>query len=545
MALVSFSDLYRVLSESRSQTEWVEATANYLGGATPEDAAWVLNFLLGKRLKRQLNKDRMETLAIMASGMPQWLFDECRKVARDTAETAALILPDPPASTRGSAFLSIAETMDKEILPLSGMADRDRDGAVTRSWSCMSTSERLLYNRLILGSLRMKIPERLLVQAISRASGVSTTTIRLRLSRPWVVSPDAYIALVAPETKETTLIASRPFGTSAPWNEARPDRGLCSEWRAEWKWTGIRVQIVRTGDRVLIWSRNGELLNNRYAEIEFACSRFPAGSVLEGHIVTYLAKPIERPEPRTAKSDILDRSALVVFDVLSAGSEDVRGRPHRERMRLLDLIAESLPDPIHLDELDALNNPGARSLGGVLYAAQELVVRNWEDLEAALDTAREMNADGIMLKRRDATYGEDQHGEPGSYAWNAPSHIATAVLIYAERGQGPDPSQHLEYTLGVRRQSDWVPIAKVRSNLAEEERSQVETFVRQNTMERFGPVRTVKPELLFEVVFDDVTPSSRHKAGFTLKRPRLGGWIQGASLELVTRFEDLVSLLRK
>jgi len=506
----AFARLYAALDETTATGEKIAALVDYFRSAPAADAAWATHFLIGRRPKRLVAAGKLRTWAAAAGGVPDWLFDESYHAVGDLAETITLLLPDGDSA----ADQPLSFWVEDRLLGLRGQADDVQRHELTRVWHELGRHERYVWNKLITGSFRVGASAGLVVRALAQVSGVDQGTISHRLMGAWDPSPEFFQRLLAPDTRDADISRPYPFYLAHPLEQALDSLGDAAEWLAEWKWDGIRAQLIRRAGRTFLWSRGEELLSGRFPEVEEAGALLPEGTVLDGELLPWAGGaplPFAQMQRRTGRKTlgrkILDEVpvVLVAYDLLEQRSEDVRGRPLAERRERLAALLASTPS------------------AGCLMLSPAVEARDWAGVEAARVRAREAGAEGVMLKRRSSAYGVGRRrGE--WWKWKVDPLSVDAVLIYAQPGSGRRAGLYTDYTFGVWDGDRLVPVAKAYSGLTDDEIRRVDAFVRRNTLEKFGPVRTVKPELVFELAFEGIQRSTRHKTGIAVRFPRMARW---------------------
>jgi DNA ligase-1 len=352
------------------------------------------------------------------------------------------------------------------------------------------------------------------VRALSQVSGVDEGTIAHRLMGAWEPTPDFYQRLVAPDTRDADVSRPYPFYLAYPLEQEPVALGDPSEWLVEWKWDGIRAQLIRRAGRTFLWSRGEELLSGRFPEVEEAAALLPGGTVIDGELLPWtdgaplpFAQMQRRIGRKTLGRKILSEVPVVLlaYDLLEAESEDLRATPLAHRRERLSALLDRTPS------------------AGRLPLSPALTVAGWEDVALARKRARDTGAEGVMLKRLNSTYGVGRR-KGDWWKWKVEPHSVDAVLMYAQPGSGRRAGLYTDYTFGVWDADHLVPFAKAYTGLTDEEIRKVDAFVRRHTLEKFGPVRTVKPELVFELAFEGIQRSSRHKSGIAVRFPRMARW---------------------
>lgn len=505
-----FAALYRALDETTKTGRKTAALRDYFASATAADAVWAVYFLSGRRPKRLIKTAFLRKWCAEEAAIPEWLFDESYDAVGDLAETIALVLPEQHHPSDAPLF----EWVEQRLTALAGLSEQEQRDAVLSAWRELSSGERLVFNKLVTGSFRVGVSQRLVVRALADVTGLTPAVIEHRLMGQWEATPEFYNSLHAVDTQDVDTSRPYPFCLAHPLQQDPETLGPVSEWMLEWKWDGIRAQVIRRGAESFIWSRGEELILERFPELAIPSSELPAGTVLDGEIVAWKdgrVMPFGELQRRIGRKQIGKKmladvpAHFIAFDILEFGREDIRSRPYRERRAALEQLLSPL-DP-----------------NGRIMLSPALKVESWEECKALRATSRSMNVEGLMLKHANSEYGVGR--KTGLWwKWKIAPYTCDAVLIYAQRGSGRRASLYTDYTFGIWSNGELVPFAKAYSGLTDEEIREVDRFVRQNTLEKFGPVRVVKPELVFELAFESLRPSSRHKSGIAVRFPRMARW---------------------
>ncbi|HEX2828294.1 MAG TPA: ATP-dependent DNA ligase [Burkholderiales bacterium] len=503
-----FAQLYAELDSTNSTLGKLAALERYFRDAAPEDAAWAVYFLTGNKPRQVVPSRRLYELAGSIARLPPWLMDECYEAVGDLAETVAHVLP--PADTPSDIPLHV--WVERRLLPLAGAADEERVGALTQAWRELDGVARLVWNKLITGEFRIGVSARSVVRAVSALSGVDASIVAHRLAGKWQPTRDSYLSLISTEGEQG--VASRPYPLFlAHALEGDPEHALgdLAQWQVEWKWDGIRAQIIRRGGAVYVWSRGDELINETFPDLVAAGSTLPEGTVIDGEIVVWegdraapfnaLQKRLGRKAP--GKALLKDTPAsLVAYDLLELDGRDIRMEPLAERREQLEALLRR------------------ESISSALRVSPIVRAAEWEELKALRATSRELGVEGMMVKRRDSAYGVGRV-RGAWWKWKIEPYTVDAVIIYAQRGHGRRASLYTDYTFGVWDDGALVPFAKAYSGLTDEEIREVDRFVREHTVEKFGPVRHVEPRLVCELAFEAIQKSTRHKSGIAVRFPRI------------------------
>ncbi|MBA3317854.1 MAG: ATP-dependent DNA ligase [Gemmatimonadales bacterium] len=506
----AFARLYTALDETTATGEKIAALAAYFSAAPPSDAAWAIHFLTGRRPKRLVSSAKLAAWCAEAAAIPLWLFDESHAAVGDLAETITLLLPD----TGGAGDESLSHWVEQRLLPLKGQDEAVQRAEMLRTWTELDRRERFVWNKLITGTFRVGASSRLVERALALASGVPEGAIAHRLMGGWEPTPEFFARLVAPDVRDADVSRPYPFYLAYPLEGPLEALGPAEEWIAEWKWDGIRSQLIRRAGRTFLWSRGEELLSGRFPEVEEAGSLLPEGTVLDGELLPWVGDmplPFAQMQRRIGRK-VLGRKilaevpvVLVAYDLLEQDGHDLRAIPLADRRRRLDALLAATPS------------------AGRLVLSHLVEAADWTEITEARRRARDVGAEGLILKRLGSEYGVGRR-KGDWWKWKIEPFSVDAVLMYAMPGSGRRAGLYTDYTFGVWDDGRLVPFAKAYSGLTDEEIRRVDAFVRRNTQEKHGPVRVVKPELVFELAFEGIQVSSRHKSGIAVRFPRMARW---------------------
>jgi DNA ligase-1 len=523
-----FAALFFALDGQSRSSDKLAALERYFQSAPPADAAWALCLLSGGRGRRPLSGADLRRLAAAESGLALWLVEECYDTVGDLAETLALLLPDPQAGLEGS----LAELIAARLEPLSHLPRAEREALLLDTWRRLDTRERLVFNKLLTGAFRVGVSAGLLRQALARLADLEPALIAQRLAGGFEPTAAAFEALLAP-AGERDPARPYPLLLAHPLAGDPAELGPAEDFAAEWKWDGARAQLLRRGPEPALWSRGEELLSPGFPEVLAAAMALPLGTVLDGELLIWSgARPLpfarlqERLLRRRPSRGLLDRSpaVLLAYDLLEADGRDLRGEPFHARRAALEALAERFPPH------------------GALRLAPLLPPGDWAERARLRAAARAAGAEGLMLKRRASPYGVGRvRGD--WFKWKLAPYTADLVLVAAQKGHGRRADLYSDYTLAVWRGGELCTLTKAYSGLTEAELGEIDRFVRRHTTGRFGPVRTVEPALVFEVAFEGLQRSRRHKAGLALRFPRLERWRRDKGPADAERLETLEALL--
>jgi DNA ligase-1 len=523
-----FAALFATLDTTTRTSEKTAALAAYLREATEQDRLWTIALLSGRRPKRAVSATELRAWAAEAAGLPLWLFEEAYPVVGDLAETIALILP--PASTQDSRSLSDHMAT---LLAMAGKTVEERRSAILRAWDGLETEERFLFNKLITGGFRMGVSQGLLTRALAQVTGLPEAELAHRLMGNWTADKTSYAALILSNDGAGAGAQPYPFALASPLDEGPEELGDPADWLAEWKWDGIRGQLVHRSGAFALWSRGEELITDRFPEFAPLADFLPPDLVIDGEVLAWGAGaplPFAALQTRIGRKTVPRKvlaeapARLVAYDLLEIDGQDLRAAPLAERRARLEEVVAAMPS------------------GQPLSLSPEAGFADWSALAAIRQAAREAGAEGMMLKRRASPYFVGRR-RGDWWKWKLDPYSVDAVMVYAQAGHGRRATLYTDFTFAVRDGDQLVPFTKAYSGLTDQEFAEITAWVRRNTLERFGPVRRVVPELVFEIGFEGIQASSRHKSGIALRFPRMLRWRQDKPLAEIDTLESLKALL--
>jgi DNA ligase-1 len=528
-----FTELYVELDQTNKTNEKVEAMRFYFERAQPADAAWAFYFLSGRKPRQIVPSKLLREWAIEMSGIPEWLYLESRDTVGDGAETTALLLPNNASIDKTPLHILV----EQQLLPLRGSDPETQKEAVTDAWSRMNYSQRLVYNKLISGAFRVGVSQQLAVRALSQLSEIPADIITHRAMGDWEPTPEFFAHLIDTDVDpdETPIARPYPFHLAHQIDATPHELGDISEWQAEWKWDGIRAQVIKRKGEVFIWSRGEDLITERFPEIADAARELPDGTVLDGEVLPWKDERVlpftelqRRIGRKNLSAKILSEVPVIlqVYDLLELGGEDIRQLDFRSRREMLEGLLSTL---------------GERA-GEIFRITESVEAAHWDDLADRRERSRELGVEGFMLKRRESPYRTGRH-RGDWWKWKIDPLTVDAVLIYAQKGSGKRSNLFTDYTFAVWRDGELVPFAKAYSGLTDAEIRVVDRFVRANTIETFGPVRSVKPQLVFEIAFEAIQRSSRHKSGVAVRFPRILRFRDDKTIEQADSLETIHEML--
>ena len=535
-----FARLYDALDATTSTTRKLAALSAYFQIAAPENAAWAVYFLAGGKPRQAVPSKLLRQYATEAAGLDDWLFDECYAAVGDLAETIAHILP--AASRHGD--LGLAAWMETRIAPLRGAAPEVIRAALLEYWDELVPRERFLLTKLIGGGFRVGVSKLLVTRALGSVADLDSKVIAQRMMG-WTDGrhrPDAarFLQLIAPvSANEIALRGGQPypFFLAHPLQSEPSTLGEISQWQVEWKYDGIRAQLVRREAQTWLWSRGEDLITERFPEI--AAIALPDGTVIDGEILIWgsdthasFAELQKRIGRKTVAAKMLAElpAVLVAYDLLELDGVDLRQSGQAVRRAALEKLVGALDAP-------------------TLKLSPLIIADSWSALATLRDESRSRNVEGMMLKGAASHYGVGRTKDVGTWwKWKIDPYSVDAVLIYAQSGSGRRASLYSDYTFAVWDSAEdgsrkLVPFAKAYSGLTDVEIASVDAKIRKTTIEKFGPVRSVKPTMVFEIGFEGIARSSRHKAGIAVRFPRMLRMREDKSVDQADTLQTLIGML--
>ncbi|EOR94061.1 ATP-dependent DNA ligase LigC [Arcticibacter svalbardensis MN12-7] len=533
-----FAKLFADLDETNKTNEKIRILKAYFMYVPDADKINTLALFTGRKPKRQINSTLVKTWAMELSKIPVWLFEESYQVVGDLGETIALLLPEP----EGSQDKSLTEWI-AEINNLASLKEEERKLWLVSSWAVMDRQERFVFNKILTGSFRVGVSQSLIVKALADISGLDASVLTHRIMGNWDPLHFSFHDLMQEQDASDDISRPYPFCLAYPIQETSTQVKSAEEmelalgnpeaWQAEWKWDGIRAQAIYRDKEIFIWSRGEDLVTDKFPELHRFMMDLPDGTVLDGEAICFSGEcplPFNVLQTRIGRKNLTKKiltespMAFIAYDCLEYQGDDIRSMPLKYRRSILEKLHAESP---HQD----------------IFRLSAIVgFSNWKDLYALRLQSRENVAEGFMLKRIESVY---QTGRKRGdwWKWKVDPLSVDAVMIYAQKGHGRRADLYSDYTFAVWDGDKLVPFAKAYSGLTDKEMSQVDQYVKRNTLEKFGPVRTVKPGLVFEIGFEGINQSSRHKSGVSLRFPRILRWRHDKKIEDADHIEVLRALL--
>jgi len=556
-----FTQLYLSLDATSRTNEKVAALKEYFLHAPESDAAWATWFLTGHRPKRAITTTQLREIVANATQLPLWLVEESYDMVGDLGETLALLLDTSGVSTKQACALSLTQLVTERLLPLSSLPPARARLLLEQTWRELSLSDCFLFLKMITGNFRVGAARTLLTRALAEAAELERPVMAHRLMGQFQPTVEDYRRLMASHSTLDDISHPYPFFLAYQLDRKPESLGKIADWQIEWKWDGVRAQLIKRRGQSLIWSRGEDLITGAFPEICNAMELLPDGTVLDGELLAWKqSQPLpfsvlqhrlgrKTPSPRTC---LRYPVSFMAYDLLEEGGVDVRSMPLAIRRMRLQALVESLalhldrarknqPAAVQTDLFEPTRSSHPASIPLILSPVLDL--DSWQQVDSEVRRSRESGVEGVMLKRQESLYGLGR--EKGQWwKWKVDPLTIDAVLVAAQQGHGRRASLYTDYTFAVWENGALVTVAKAYSGLTDAEIEEVDKFVRAHTEERHGPIRTVKPQLVFELAFEGIQSSTRHKSGIALRFPRINRRRQDKQTEEADTLEHLKALIK-
>lgn len=524
-----FASLIKQLGTSTKTNEKLDALSDYFANADDADKVWVIALFSGRRPKRMVSSAFLSLWCMEVAELPAWLFEECYHTVGDLGETIALLLPE--TNTNNIPGKTVSWFLES-FIQMEKAEESVKKDFIISSWKALTKDERFVFNKLLTGNFRIGVSQKMIVNALAKTVDLEPSVIAHRISGNWDPVTTTFHELLSEEATSIDFSKPYPFYLAYALDTDAKELGPENEWQAEWKWDGIRGQMIKRNNDIFVWSRGEELMTDKFPEYHALRNLLPDGIVLDGEIIPSVDKkplPFALLQTRIGRKNVTKKHlqdapiAFFAYDILEHQSQDIREWPLEKRRGLLEEIVIKLDHP-------------------VLLLSPVINFSSWEQLSAIRESSREMGSEGIMLKRRSSVY---QVGRKVGdwWKWKIDPLVIDAVMIYAQKGHGRRSNLYTDYTFAVRDGDKLVSFAKAYSGLTDKEFAEVDAFVKRNSLEKFGPVRTVKPELVFEIAFEGIAASNRHKSGVALRFPRINRWRKDKKPDEINTLDDLKKML--
>ena len=525
-----FAELVTELSSSTKTNDKLQSLVDYFATAPDADKVWVIAIFSGRRPRHAVNSRLMREWCLEIIDIPDWLFGECYSTVGDFSETLALLLAEveivKPQNENLSYYLEKFIHIEKEDESI-------KKKFIVDSWGKMNSKEKFVFTKLITGSFRIGVSQKTIVNALAKTVKISPSVIAHMISGNWDPATTSFNELLGEDASVTDFSKPYPFYLAYAIDDTVESLGDTNLWQAEWKWDGIRGQLIKRNNELFVWSRGEELMTEKFPEYFILNDLLPDGIVLDGEIIPAVdGKPLPFSVLQTrigrkniSKKQLQDAPiSFFVYDLLEYNYEDWREKPLTERRKKLEEIIQPIKNT-------------AIQISGIIN------FNSWNSLAELRKKSREMNSEGIMLKRKDSAYKVGRK-RGDWWKWKIDPLTIDCVMVYAQKGSGRRSNLYTDYTFAVKDGEELITFTKAYSGLTDKEFAQVDNFVKRNSIEKFGPVRTVKPALVFEIAFEGIAASKRHKSGVALRFPRMSRWRKDKTVDEINTLDDLKEMLK-
>ena len=531
-----FTEMVVQLGASTKTNDKLEALVNFFSSADDKDKVWAIAIFSGRRPKRPVNSTQLASWCIELAKLQWWLFEESYHVVGDLAETISLLLPDSPENRINNEQRSLDYYLRK-LIEIEKQPEAYRKEFIFDSWQEMNRSETFVFNKFFTGGFRIGVSQSLIVNALAKVFNLPSSVIAHRISGNWDPTTISFQELLSEEHVSADWSKPYPFYLAYALEDDLEKLGEPTDWQAEWKWDGIRGEMIKRNNELFVWSRGEDLVTDKFPEYHPLQSKLPDGLVLDGEIICGMidehGKPKVLPfnllQTRIGRKNVTKKQLkeapviFIAYDLLEFNGEDWREKTMEERRKKLEEVVAAAKDPS-------------------ITISPIINYETWQQLADKRATSREINAEGVMLKRKNSIY---QVGRKRGdwWKWKINALTIDCVMIYAQKGAGRRSNLYTAYTFAVKDGDQLIPFTRAYSGLTDKEIAQVDAFVKRNSLEKFGPVRTVKPELVFEIAFEGIAASNRHKSGVALRFPRINRWRHDKTPEEINTLDDLKKML--
>ncbi|WP_276481854.1 ATP-dependent DNA ligase [Paraflavitalea pollutisoli] len=524
-----FAQLVQDLGMHTKTNDKLEALVHYFTHANDKDKVWVIALFSGRRPRRTINSTQLQTWCAEVVGLPLWLLEESYHTVGDLSETIALLIPEQnnPA-VNGQPLHYYVE----QFLQLEKADEATKKDFILHSWQELTSKERFVFNKLLSSTFRVGVSQSMMVNALARILQLESSVIAHRISGNWDPSTTSFDALVSGEGGSVDHSKPYPFYLAYAIEEEVAALGDPADWQAEWKWDGIRGQIIKRNGQLFVWSRGEDLITEKFPEFAALLDKLPEGVVIDGEILPVKDEQVLNfnvLQTRIGRKNVTKKhlqeapAGLYAYDLLELDGQDIRHLSLTERRAALEILIQGLQLPF-------------------VQLSPIVTFDDWQQLTTLRESARDLNSEGLMLKRKSSAYLVGRK-RGDWWKWKIDPLTIDAVMVYAQKGTGRRSNLYTDYTFAVKDGDKLVTFTKAYSGLTDKEFAQVDNFVKRNSIEKFGPVRTVKPELVFEIAFEGIAASNRHKSGVALRFPRMSRWRTDKKADEINTLDDLKKML--
>ena len=541
MSLNKFSKLFEDLDSNNSSNKKVNSLTKYFKLNNNLNNILTIYLLIGKKNKRFISGKSLREYYANIYKIPKWLIDECYSKVGDSAEVIALLLQDKILEKNIKDDISLNELIN-EILPKLKKLDENKKKLYIKSlWEKISKDNQLIFNKILSGTFRIGVSKGLVVKAISNMTGVDESIILHRLMGELEPIEETYMFLINQKLEQKELdYKPYPFQLANTFDERIKETISVDKYQFESKWDGIRSQIIKRSNNISIWTRGEELVNKTFPELIKIISHFKNDFVLDGEILIWdenknrpknfslLQKRLGRKSPSLKIQKDLP-VVFMAYDILEINGKDIRSKILSERRNILE---KSFSNLISED----------KSINGKIKITKLHQISNWIDLEEVKNSARKSNTEGLVIKDKQSEYVPGRK-KGNWWKYKIDPMQLDGILIYARPGSGKRADLYTDYSFGIWEDNKLVKFANAYSGLNNEEIRELDKWIRRNTLEKFGPVRSVKPELVFEISFDNIQISKRHKSGIALRFPRITKWRRDKNIMEADNLENALKMI--
>jgi DNA ligase-1 len=421
----------------------------------------------------------------------------------------------------------------REVLEIYNKNETEKKDWLLSYWSVLSKDELFVFNKLITGSFRVGASQQLVFKALAKSHNLDEKLVAHKLMGSWLPQNTELKDLLFDENNSYDHSKPYPFYLAYQLDVAFEELGDINDWLIEKKYDGIRGQIIIRNNEIHIWSRGEDLMTDKFPEFDPLKNIIPNGTVLDGEVLPFKDGKImsfNEMQKRIGRKNVSKKIladvplCMMCYDLLELNGEDLRNEPLKLRREKLEKLLAQYPN--NYLQLSPIQECSA-----------------WEKLDQLRTDSKNEGCEGVMLKHKESIY-ETGRRRGKWWKWKVDPLTVDAVLIYAQSGHGRRANLYTDYTFAVRDGEQLLPFTKAYSGLTDKELAEVDAWIKRNTVEKFGPVRSVKPQLVFEIAFEGINASTRHKSGVAVRFPRILRWRKDKQVDEINTKNDLLQLLK-
>ena len=539
MSLNKFAKLFFDLDSNNSNNKKIDLLINYFLSNSALNNSWTIFLLIGKSNKRFISGKSLREYYSIIYKLPIWLIDICHQKVGDSAEVISLLLSNK--IDKKSKDISLNNLIKNKLPELLKISEEEKVEMIKYYWEIIPKENLLVFNKILTGSFRIGVSKGLVRKSLSKMLNMDESIISHRLMGQFIPSAKTYNFIISKKFHQKELgYKPYPFQLANPLDIQVKDLNL-DDYQFEWKYDGIRGQIVKRRKNITIWTRGEELVNNSFPELVNLISLINDDFVIDGEILIWnskkdcpddfglLQKRIRRNSPSNKILKDLPIS-FITYDLLELNGKDLRENILSIRREILEKLYSSWKEKS--------TDPYFHKL----KITKLIKVFDWYDIEKKKNNSRSLNTEGLVIKNKNSKYLPGRK-RGNWWKYKVDPMQLDAVLIYAKGGSGKRADLYTDYSFALWKDKELTKFANAYSGLTNEEIKELDKWIRKNTLNKFGPVRSVKPFFVFEISFENIQFSSRHKSGIAVRFPRITKWRKDKNIHEADTLENAYKLM--